>query len=86
MKIDRASTSQQLTHRNHIIGVLLYVLAGVTWIAFSDELATNLFHGQQLLMVSTYKGWAFVALTALCLFVFLQHMVKSTRPENPDAE
>ena len=78
-KIDNLITYQQNTHRNHIIGVLLYVLIGVMWITFSDQVATSMFDGEKLLMVSQYKGYAFVAVTALIVAIFMFNMVKFSK-------
>ena len=52
--------------------VLAYVVVAGLWIAVSDRLLEALVgHGAALTTWSTYKGWAFVAVTAALLFALL---------------
>ncbi len=52
---------------------ILYVLFGVLWILFSDQavavIATN---PHQMQMMSTYKGWFYVLVTGILLFVLIR--------------
>jgi len=50
----------------------LYVLFGGLWIVGSDQLAAWLFPNPQLLLqANTYKGWFFIAVTAILLYLEL---------------
>jgi len=47
----------------------IYALFGGTWILFSDELLAHLVHDQPTAtIISVYKGWLFVAATAMILY------------------
>lgn len=51
---------------------LLFALLGGTWIAVSDRMLARIVQDPvRLTTLQTYKGWAFVAVTALLLFLFL---------------
>ena len=53
--------------------VLIYALFAAAWILLSDRLAYLLFPDpEQLIHVSIYKGWVFVAVTSLLLYVLLR--------------
>jgi PAS domain S-box-containing protein/putative nucleotidyltransferase with HDIG domain len=57
---------------------LLYAAYAGTWILFSDRLLAWLVADPALLTsLQTYKGWAFVAVTALLLYFALQHRVRA---------
>lgn len=51
----------------------LYLCLGAAWILFSDQLL-GLFieHPQQLTQFQTYKGWGFVLLTSLLLYLLIR--------------
>jgi PAS domain S-box-containing protein len=53
--------------------VLVYAAFACAWILFSDEAVRQLFSDPELMMrVSLFKGWAFVAVTAVLLYWLLQ--------------
>ncbi|MEP0806690.1 MAG: PAS domain-containing sensor histidine kinase [Chloroflexota bacterium] len=53
---------------------LLYLLFGGLWILLSDRLLAALVTDNSLLtQLQTYKGWAFVAISALVIFLLLRH-------------
>jgi len=55
---------------------LLYAIVALLWIYFSDRLILVLAQSQeQLLLYSTFKGWAYVLLTAGLLFLVLRRFV-----------
>lgn len=64
---------------------LAYLLAGGVWILFSDRLLVNVFSDPKTLTsLQTWKGWFFVAVTALFLFFFLRkrlHYLRETQRE-----
>lgn len=52
--------------------VALYLLLGIGWILFSDNLMLLLFQDpKQLTLMQTYKGWGYVLLTAALLFALM---------------
>jgi PAS domain S-box-containing protein len=56
---------------------LLYLLAGVVWIVFSDRLAQALLHDPALIaQVQTFKGVFYVAATAVLLYVLLRSLAR----------
>jgi PAS domain S-box-containing protein len=56
--------------------VLYYVIAGGLWILFSDRLLTLMVRDTAaVLLLQTFKGWAFVAVTALLLYLLLQRNI-----------
>ncbi|HEX8990933.1 MAG TPA: PAS domain S-box protein [Anaerolineales bacterium] len=72
MKIPRLSLATR--------AALLYALIGGIWIAASDRLAEAIFKDtQQLTIVQTYKGWAFVAASALILLFYISRENKIRR-------
>jgi PAS domain S-box-containing protein len=59
---------------------LLYLLVAGLWIYFSDELAEWMTEtANQLRILSTYKGWFFVVVTAGLLFLVLKRFVSKIR-------
>ena len=51
----------------------LYLLVGVLWILFSDQIVAQLTSDPVLLtQISIYKGWAFVIITALMLYLLIR--------------
>ncbi|GAB6040821.1 hypothetical protein [Endothiovibrio diazotrophicus] len=51
----------------------LYALFGVLWIFFSDRLLDILVSDRQLLgVLQTFKGWFYVAITSLLLFLLIR--------------
>lgn len=59
----------------------IYAFVGSVWIAFSDQL-THYLAGNvdEMLIMSTYKGWAFILLTTILLYIlirlFIHKMIK----------
>ncbi len=59
---------------------LAYLLAGGLWILFSDLLLAKVFSDPDTLTsLQTWKGWFFVAVTALFLFFFLRKRLRHLR-------
>ena len=58
-------------NRRALLVAGIYLGLGVLWIFYSDAFLNNLFSGQiaQLTKFQTYKGWLFVATTALLIFL-----------------
>ncbi len=53
--------------------VLIYLFFGLLWILFSDELLSSMVtDAKQFQHYSTYKGWAFVSITATLLYLLLK--------------
>ncbi len=53
---------------------LIYAFIGGSWILLSDRIAALLFPETDLLLVvQTYKGWFYVAVTALALFALIKN-------------
>lgn len=58
--------------------VLTYLAVGVAWIVLSDSIAFTLFPDPRALsMVQTYKGWVYVAATALMLYLLLKRDMRA---------
>jgi PAS domain S-box-containing protein len=52
---------------------LLYIVSGVLWIAFSDRLVETLIDDIELMSrIQTYKGWVYVLVTGLLLYMLIR--------------
>ena len=52
---------------------VIYLVIGILWILFSDKLAERLAPNQATLtIISIYKGWGFILVTAVMLFWWIQ--------------
>jgi HD-GYP domain-containing protein (c-di-GMP phosphodiesterase class II) len=59
--------------RPHFKIVSLYFFFGALWIFFSDLLVENIFNTtQELTFVQNIKGWLFIAVTGIALFVLIK--------------
>ncbi len=59
---------------------LSYLLFGVLWILLSDRLVASVAHQPDILSrIQTLKGWAFVAATAVFLYLFVRSAVTARR-------
>lgn len=61
-------------------GTLIYALIGGLWILFSDK-AVNAFvddPSEAVSLLQTYKGWFFVAVTSILLFMLLKRAIDKT--------
>lgn len=59
---------------------ITYLLIGGLWILFSDQVLNLFVADKQLLTtMQTYKGWFFVLVTAVFLFLFLRGYLKKLR-------
>lgn len=57
-----------------------YLVFSILWVLLSDHFVLLLFHDvQSLSKAGTYKGWFFVAITAVALLQLLDHEVKKGR-------
>ena len=85
-KIISAVKSDKMSGFNfeHIKIPLIYLAMGFLWIYFSDRIADNLIIDKNmLLLVNTYKGWLYVIVTSLLLYVLLERLQKKVgRVEN----
>jgi PAS domain S-box-containing protein len=74
-----------VSQRSVVRIVLIYGLFAAAWILLSDRLAYLLFPDpEQLVHVSTYKGWVFVAVTSLLLYVLLSRSWRSLAQAQAD--
>lgn len=62
--------------------VLAYLLLGTLWIFFSDVMVQKLFPETQITLIQHYKGWAFIVLTAMLLFVLIRHDFRAIESAN----
>ena len=70
--MDRVSTSGAGTHAGIRRIVLIYAAVAGLWILVSDRLVNLLFSNrEQIAFVATFKGWVFVVVTSLLLYVLL---------------
>ncbi|MDX1678432.1 putative bifunctional diguanylate cyclase/phosphodiesterase [Arsukibacterium sp.] len=75
----KQSRSARMLRLYPIIGVLLYILLGVFWILFSDQLLLGLTDDSaQLIRYQTYKGILYVALTGLLAWLLLRQHQRLT--------
>ena len=59
---------------------LIYLVFGGLWILFSDRLLVRLAATPQALtQIQTYKGWFFVAASAVLIFLLLRHSLEKER-------
>jgi len=64
-----------------------YLVIGGAWIVFSDELLERLIANLHTLTdIQTYKGWFYVAFTAILLFFFLKKHLSKLRSAQRKAE
>jgi two-component system, sensor histidine kinase and response regulator len=79
--VDRNKASSFLTRR--ILAVVApYVILATLWILISDQLAAYFFPDPlQLKIVSTLKGWFFVAITATLLAILLRRLIQNIEDE-----
>src|SRR5512145_10929 len=57
-----------------------YLLIGGLWILFSDQIAARIARSEQMLaIISLYKGWAYVLITALLLYLLIQRHTANLR-------
>ncbi len=58
----------------------VYALAGCLWILFSDGLIARLFNDvPTVIRISTIKGWFFIGITSLMLYIFIQREMGMTQ-------
>ncbi|RNC29852.1 MAG: Cyclic di-GMP phosphodiesterase response regulator RpfG [Candidatus Dichloromethanomonas elyunquensis] len=59
---------------------LVYLALGVIWILFSDTFADSFSMDKESFRIfSTYKGWFYVILTGLMLYLFLRKLLKTVQ-------
>ncbi|MEQ6290181.1 putative bifunctional diguanylate cyclase/phosphodiesterase [Vogesella sp. GCM10023246] len=69
MKHDQATPPSRLSAPSSLRPVVVYAVFAALWILFSDQLVAALFQDPaKLTLVSTLKGWLFVAVTSLLLY------------------
>ncbi len=62
--------------------VLIYAFFGITWILTSDLLVNAIFTDQQLISkISIGKGWIYVMITSLLIYVLLHRLLKRIHHE-----
>ncbi|MCW9027756.1 MAG: phosphodiesterase [Kangiella sp.] len=60
-------------------GTLIYAVIGGLWILFSDKAVEALFDDSTMInLMQTYKGWFYVLVTAVLLFILLRRAVEGT--------
>ncbi len=65
--------------------VVFYAVFAAVWILVSDRLVSLLFSDPaQIELVSTLKGWVFVSVTSLLLFIILSRFSVSLSSDRPD--
>ncbi|WP_163323075.1 sensor histidine kinase [Draconibacterium mangrovi] len=66
---------------------LLYLLIGGLWIIFSDRFLLSVTSNQEILTkFQTYKGWFYVAATAVLLFLLLKSHLRKLRKAEEEAK
>jgi len=64
---------------------LIYLIAGVLWILFSDSLAYNISPDKAVfLMMNTYKGMVYVIITSIILYLLLRGLLKKVEKSEKD--
>ena len=65
--------------------VLLYAVFAALWILLSDKLVSLIFgNSESVAVVATLKGWAFVAVTSLLLWVLIWRLVNQKLAREPE--
>ncbi|MCT4590211.1 MAG: ATP-binding protein [Carboxylicivirga sp.] len=58
----------------------IYLVIGVLWILFSDQIALIVAEDEETLnQLQHYKGWFYVVVTAVCLFIFSKIHIRRLR-------
>jgi signal transduction histidine kinase len=59
---------------------IIYLLLGLLWIYFSDDLAIRIAHGNevQYQIISTFKGFAYILITAILLYITILYFIRKT--------
>ena len=56
---------------------LMYVISGFIWIYFSDKIIKKFVNDREMLIIiSTYKGWLYVIITAPILYLVIRRILK----------
>lgn len=56
---------------------LIYLIIGFIWILFSDRIASIIAKDNKMLLeISTYKGWMYVIVTAMILYILIKAFIK----------
>ena len=56
----------------------IYIVLGALWILFSDKFMLSLTsEKEQILLISTYKGWFYVLITGILLFLLIKKEIKA---------
>ena len=81
-----AAASRQLPYRRIVAITLGYAIVASTWILVSDQVVETLFRDPEALtLASMIKGWAFVAVTSVLLFVAMLRLLGTRRPADAPA-
>ena len=81
-----AATPRQLPYRRVVAITLGYAIVASTWILVSDRVVEALFRDPEALtLASMIKGWAFVAVTSVLLFVAMLRLLGARRPADAPA-
>lgn len=79
----QAGIAEKLNSKPALKITINYIIVGVLWILFSDELVTAIFLDQDFLkQVQTIKGWFFVIVTGTFLYLFLKIQFDQIRSVN----
>ncbi|QID19134.1 bacteriohemerythrin [Nitrogeniibacter mangrovi] len=71
-----SESRRQLRRRDVFVVVGAYALVAALWILFSDRAMELLFRTpEQIIRVSLFKGWLFVAVTSLLLYVLVRRLM-----------
>ncbi len=58
---------------------LIYLVIGFIWVCFSDRIINKLVKdSEMLLIISTYKGWLYVIITAPILYLVIRSILKKS--------
>jgi PAS domain S-box-containing protein len=72
MNKHRPSSSPRALHRRALQIAGIYLILGILWILFSDQIAARISSSEETLaIISLYKGWVYVLVTALLLYGLL---------------
>src|SRR6266545_4698891 len=66
---------------------LIYLVTSVLWILFSDQaLAALVTNPQVITQLQTIKGWGFVTLSALLIFVLMRREMHTVQRKNAELQ
>lgn len=66
---------------------IIYLLLGILWIIFSDQLLNTIFHdAEKVAVLQTFKGWFYVLITGIFFYYFIKKHLDRLRETEVELE